>query len=245
MWLILIMFSILTILFILNLFFASSSLLTNLMTIAAFASLFLKLAVERVAWLNLQFKKIQFWFNRNSDVIWSMEVRNNGEFYENTLEVVYQQMKQYCKDLTTLKSTPRIKIVRANTLVLELMLTNDSLTISAIDNQMSYYRAKKIFEDELSDLLEGIISKVGYKTVDCFIKIKFQDGNPFFGLFVKEVNNSDLINFDISFKCGSNKVFVDKESITFYSNSINNASKQVKEYLSLSYKPIKALKGGT
>ncbi|MCK0471435.1 hypothetical protein [Halalkalibacter sp. APA_J-10(15)] len=238
---ILIVFISLGILLIANLFFSTAPLFQNLILYGSYIYLLITILYRHTNRFHLWIRKIQFKI-RNYDVMWNFQIRMSGEYNDQSVEELYNFLLKTNSSAQTIHSSPRRKVIKIKSIQPEIRLDGDIISISLYDHQMSYGRAKKIIDKELSELIESIITKIGNVEYDCFIKVVFLEQNPFLGMFLKGIRSKDIVSFNVSFKRGKEKIRITNEHIEFYSNSLSSLNNNAKDYLSLSYTPIKEIK---
>ncbi|OIJ07649.1 hypothetical protein BKP35_18365 [Anaerobacillus arseniciselenatis] len=232
---------VLFILLVSNIIFQSDRLVNNLILYGSWLYLLISFYYRNSDRFYLFVKRLQM-KRKNYDVKWNMQLVYEGDFSEETFELIYDHAKKIYKNTKMVDLSEYKRLFTIGTLKPEVLIEDNKLTFSFYDQQMSYNRAYKIIDKEVGKLFEDLKSVVGGENAEYYIKIVFEDVNPFTGLFLQNVQNENIINYDVRLSFDNNKISINKNYIEFYSLTLSEINEQAKDYLSLSYNPIKNLK---
>lgn len=113
------------------------------------------------------------------------------------------------------------------------------LHVTILDQQISYYRSKVIIEEVIIPLFEGIHNEFKPDKAKYTMKIDFERGNPFFGIYMQQLSLDSVREFSFIFTIPSgNKedyIKVEKEKMTIVSPSLNGLRRAALTALAFNY----------
>jgi len=196
----------------------------------------LPVVVQQTPRLYLSYTKLKFHI-RNSPTTWDLSFRFRPAASSVDLSAIGQQLLQAFPGGAIIASTTNRLVVRVlRRYVLELALVPPGLehpeemqqleleaTIAPVT--VGYRDSKRLLDRELLPLLNRLQS-LAASTWSCYtLRVDLPDNNPFFGVYLHQLNLSSIENFNIVFQVPfhdtQNRVLVAKERLTIVSESLD------------------------
>jgi hypothetical protein len=183
----------------------------------------------------LYIKRIWF-FIKNPDCIWNMQVEYYGEFDRNTFRKIDQLMFDNSVNLKQISLSETRKLYKKDTLSFEISIDEytGNIRFSIDDLEVSYRRSRNIIEKELGVLLEKLSKCIKEESSQYFLNVSFKEFNPYYGFFLRRLKAQDIQSFNVKFTIENNRIAVSKNSIEINTSSLQSLNRFSKEYLTLS-----------
>lgn len=182
----------------------------------------------------------RIWFNiKNPSCIWNMQVELQGDLDRAVIIKIDDALNEICKEKQSFKiiklSNTR-RIYRIYTLNLEAVLEEDEgkLRFYVHDLKISFRDSKKIIDQQLSKIFEKIQYVIKADSGNFGIQVDFQEFNPYFGFFVRRLNDKDITRFNVKLRINNDQISVSKNCIEINSDSLQGLNNLSKDYLALS-----------
>ncbi|MFD2628820.1 hypothetical protein [Oceanobacillus kapialis] len=192
----------------------------------------------QLTWNNSEYFYIKikrYWFFlKNPDCIWNMQIEFEGDFDENTFDKIDHLFNKQNSNLRIINLSNSRKIYRSNTLSFEVTVRKGLIQVHLEDLEVSFRRSRKIIDEEIGILLEEFSKILKEDNVNYYFNINFKEFNPYYGFFIRRLNAKNINTFNIKFNIESDKVTINKKSIEIYTKSLQKMNSFSKEYLSLS-----------
>jgi hypothetical protein len=181
----------------------------------------------------MRFKSLWFMV-KNPDCIWNMNVEFNGQFDKNIFEKIDAVFSAQAGEYKIIPLSKTRKLYKIKTLTYEVVVNHGNIGLYIHDLEISYRRSKKIIEKELGKLLEDLSKTLKEDRSEYFLNINFKEYNPYFGFFIRRLNSREIHSFNVKLNINNDKVTISKDSIEFYTDSLQKLYSFSKEYLTLS-----------
>jgi hypothetical protein len=190
------------------------------------------------AWSRLKYRLT------NVGTSWNLGVRLNGDFHPADLERFARQLAADSNTKTRLLDLghERVLLHYGGLFTIELMLTApdaietstadySTLTLAILDQQVSYRASTVMLEDTLIPLIERIQKFFPSSEALYSLRIRFDGHNPFFGLYVQQMRQDLITDFQFEFHLPSSEareyVRVGKDQLTIVSGSLDRFRRAV------------------
>ncbi|WP_018705774.1 hypothetical protein [Siminovitchia fordii] len=181
----------------------------------------------------MQLKSIWF-FVKNPDCIWNMQVELCGNFHYEMLGKIDSFFLSKYEEIKITKLSNCRVLYKINTLAFEIVIEENQIRFTIDDLEVSYRRSRTIIQKEIGGLLEGLSRIAKEDSSDYYLNINFKEYNPYFGFFVRRLNANEINTFNVKFNIDNEKVSINKKSIELHTDSLSKLTDLSKEYLSLS-----------
>lgn len=181
----------------------------------------------------MKIKRLWF-FIKNPDCIWNMQVEYEGKFDENTIFKVTEVFEKQQGDFKLIVLSDIRSLYKIKSLSFEVTIEDGLVRIQLEDLEVSFRRSRKIIEDELSILLESFSKALKEDNSSYYFNVNFKEFNPYYGFFIRRLNAKKISTFNVKFNVDNNRVSINKQSIEIYTSSLQKLNQFSKEYLSLS-----------
>ncbi|WP_121639513.1 hypothetical protein [Virgibacillus sp. Bac330] len=182
------------------------------------------------------FIKRAWFFIKNPDCIWNMQVEFVGDFNIDTFNKIEEMFRDSTSDLKVIKLSNLRRLYKINTLTFEIVIdnTNNIFRLDLSDLEVSYRRSRRLIDYELGEILEKLSRILKEDESKYYFNIGFKEVNPYYGFFIRRLKLKDINTFNVKFNVENDKVTVNKQSIEFYTTSLQKLNSFSKEYLTLS-----------
>lgn len=219
-----------------SVFISPKSFLVNGTTIVGWFLLAIQITYNSSEWFYLAVKRL--WFNiKNPSCIWNMQAELHGNFERDMFSNLNKKLRDIGDDsykIITISNTRRIYKVQALNLEIVLDEKESILHIYVHDLQVSFRDSKEIIDKKLSRIFETIQYVAKADKGSYGLNIMFKEYNPYFGFFVRRLNDKDVQGFNIKLKVSDDRVTVSSSGIEINSNKLNKLNELSKSYLALS-----------
>lgn len=175
-----------------------------------------------------------WFFIKNPDCLWNMQVEFNGEFDRDVYRKIDEVFSSASKDykITTISNVR--KQYKVGTLIYEVVINSEQVRLEVQDLEVSFRRSKTIIQKEIGGLLESLSKTLKEDKSNYYLTINFKEYNPYFGFFVRKLNANEVNTFNVSFKVDGERVSINQTSISLHTESLQAFRSFSEEYLALS-----------
>lgn len=191
------------------------------------------------AWTRLKYRV------SNVPTTWNLGVRLNGDFSSHAVEHFARQLASDATLQTRILevSSERVLIHYNRLFTIEFLLSPPdpfdpptagefgTLNVSVLDQQVSYRRSTSMMEDLLIPFIERLQAAFPTPTVLYSLRVRFEDVNPFFGLYVQQLRKELITDFRFEFHLPSalprEYVRVGKDQLVIVSASLDRFRRAV------------------
>ena len=159
------------------------------------------------AWTRLKYRV------SNVATTWNLGVRLSGDFTSQAVEQFARQLASDASLQTRILevSSERVLIHYNRLFTIEFLLSPPdpfepttaaefgTLNVSVLDQQVSYRRSTAMMEDSLIPFIERLQSAFPARTVLYSLRVRFEEINPFFGLYVQQLRKELITDFRFEF----------------------------------------------
>lgn len=181
----------------------------------------------------------RLWFNvKNPSCIWNMQAELHGDFERGMFDKLNKELKDIGDDsykIITISNTRRIYKIQTLNLEVALDEGESRLHIYIHDLQVSFRDSKEIIDKKLSRIFETIQYVAKANKGSYGMNITFKEYNPYFGFFVRRLNDKDVQGFNIKLKVSDDRVIVSNSGIEINTDELNKLNQLSKSYLALSH----------
>lgn len=184
----------------------------------------------------LRFKRLWF-LVKNPDCIWNLSIEYSGQFDIDIFSDLDSKLYDYTNDINIRQISQTRKSYRVKTINFELYYDEhyDVLRFELSKLELSYRRSLKMMDEEMNFIIELLSRTIKEDNTEYYFDITFKDDfNPFYGFFIRRLNANDISKFNIAFNVEEDKITVNKNSIKFYTTSLQKLNSISKRYLTLS-----------
>lgn len=224
--------------------------------VPSFTPIFIAWVISAVKMTYDSFSKVYLAFNKF--VAWFLNIPSNWEFAiqyslaNESKQALYEATKAIINDTPQAKiwhDGETQKIIQAPGFTARIKISpqinmeepdniKSDIYINFTDMSVSYRYTQKILSNKIAPLLENINNALQFEFVKYTLRIRYEDKNPFFGLYIKKLPPNQVA----SFKCelfeiiGNEKDFVSiqKEATMINTSSISHLMALSQKYLSYS-----------
>ena len=181
----------------------------------------------------------------NVTTTWNLGVRLTGDFSAPMVESFARGLAgDPALHTRILESTSERVLIHYNRLfTIELLLSPpepfsgakdvefETLTVTVLDQQVPYRRSTVMMEESLIPFIERLQSAFTASTVLYSLRVRFDETNPFFGLYVQQLRKELITDFRFEFHLPSASpreyVRVGKDQLTIVSASLDRFRRAV------------------
>lgn len=166
-------------------------------------------------------QRIKFYFI-NPSTNWDMVITYKGSFTKETFEMLIKRFIEDKKDgQKILYLSPNEVEVRVNGLTLQVFYVDDEdIEVHILNYPVTYEKALDTLTGTISPLIESAESVIKPESKIYYLSVNFDDKNPYYGLYINKLSQSDVIRFNAVFKVQNNQVDVHKNKLTIRSSSM-------------------------
>jgi hypothetical protein len=216
---------------------------------------FLPPVIRQSPRLYLLWSRIKYWI-LNKETTWDLSLQFRGAFDTDRLErFVHRLAMEQVGETEVLQATATRFIIRYRRLFTvefalgpgyEALAGLDeqagvdltTLDITVYEQQVSYRRSRRILEDMLIPFAEQLKEEFTPQSASFSLRVRFDRGNPFFGLYLEQLR-PDLVNeFRFEFQLPASRkgeyVRVNKDDMVVSAKSVEDFRKAVRAGLTFS-----------
>jgi len=216
---------------------------------------FLPPVVRQSPRLYLLWSRIKYWI-LNKETTWDLSLQFRGAFDTERLErFVHRLALEHMGETEVLQATATRFLIRYRRLfTVEFALGPGydalarpgdeaggdltTLDITVYEQQVSYRRSRRILEDVLIPFAEQLKEELTPQSASFSLRVRFDRGNPFFGLYLDQLR-PDLVNeFRFEFQLPAGRqgeyVRVNKDDMVVSAKSVEDFRKAVRAGLTFS-----------
>lgn len=194
-----------------------------------------------VTWENFYLFVKNIWFKlRNPDCSWdfSFDLKNidldADEIFLNIENVLNNKKKTFFQ-ISKLSNNRKIYSWGVYTITVTIEY-DSSVRFEFNTFEVSYRRTSNVITEDLRPALEEIQRKLKTGEIEYFLNINFQGENPYFGVYLRKIDETKIETFKVKFKINDNKVIVYQDKLSISTNSLMELQEIVNKYLMLSPK---------
>lgn len=181
----------------------------------------------------MNFKKWWF-FIKNPDCLWNMQVEYIGSFDEKTIATISEVFAKQQREFKFIQLSDSRVLYKLRSLTFEIVIEHNIVRIHLEDLEVSFRRSQRIIEEELALLLEDLSRALKEDESNFYFNVNFKQFNPYYGFFIRRLKAKDISTFNVKFNVEDDKVTINKDSIEIYTSSLQKLNQFSKRYLSLS-----------
>ncbi|MDQ6112907.1 hypothetical protein [Enterococcus gallinarum] len=164
-----------------------------------------------------------------------IDISKINDLYDNILED--KDFNYYAED------TPRIVSKKNNVLIIQIGITQYTLTIKSnseikisSSSNVNYKDSKTQLNEEFKYLLKQVNRTLERTPIDesYILKISFKKENPYYGILLKSLNEENISSFILKYKQNDLDFTVSKNTIETTTKSFDSLSKVTENYLVIS-----------
>jgi hypothetical protein len=195
--------------------------------------------IEKIYWFIQRIK----YYIQNPDTVWDLSIKyqTEGLTEENIKKVQNELLKTALLDRPELRriSNQRIEI-RADELYIELFVDYEDQMFQIFFRKLpvSFRGAQRVINTRIIPIIEAIENNIIVSTKYYWLSVFFGSINPFFGLYMRRIKQTDITELNIRVKSTENEeLVISKEKITIFATSLSQLADEGKKYLTLSKLP--------
>lgn len=211
-----------------------------LLTISGWVSFAVRQLYSKSDWFYLMIQKIHYKLT-NPDSILNMKVvytvNNLGE----------QNLIQIRNSLIQSERLKNVKImniqgggleVRSEGMILQLFMDGNELEIFILDMPVTYNKAIQLTETVLLPIFEDIESLIHPDQKIYYLRVSFDNINPFYGMYLSKIPKQSIVKFDVKFVLNRNDIEINTDSVTLRASNKQELATLARDYLTLNPKKI-------
>lgn len=175
------------------------------------------------------------YFVINPSCSWNMNIEFKGEFSHKTFSEIENVLaNHYIRIDNILELSNQRKLYRVKNLNIEIIIDHDRISFDIQNLKVSYRDSNNIIENEISSLFEKLQNKIRTEEINYNLIVNFQGQNPYYGLYINQLNAEHINYFNIHFKLDKEKVTVSDHDLEINTTELSQLRMLTKKYLTLS-----------